>query len=616
MKDELEPFDISGRWITIHPKSGWSIYKDWALENWEEIIRRIHQSYPGVAVVQIGVGSDPRLAGVDHDLRGATSIAQALWLVKNSVLHLGVDSFTNHAAGAFEHPAVILFGSTSPTGSGYASATNLWAELSCSPCYREDPKLSRADRGACINPPGQEYDHPRHACMAAITVEAVWGGVGAFMGEASPSAPLVTIDECPISAPLPRKAEEPHEFQSKSTGGIFMFDSGMKIIASMTTIPSRISLIRPVIDAVLSQSVPIEHIEINIPWNFIRTSEEYQIPDWLEATPHVHIHRTQDFGAITKVAPTLLRHKNDADTYIWSVDDDCAYPSNQLELLMAAHDPGKRRVLTRYGGNLRDDGTLQNLFGSLEVTFLEGFGGVLYPPSCIQDDFARFLEIVSQSPDCRMSDDIVLSLYFNKSNTPIFLHNPQSEIVPYMVSGWLPHSKLDALSADGHAERYKRVYQFINSLDFWKQLPSKLELGCGRAPTSGYIHHDRRKHSPYIDVEHNLDILPWPWANESLDEILAIDVFEHLNLMPDSWLQECHRLLKPGGVLRLRVPVFGSPWHIIDPTHVRGFHHLNFDYFIEGRELWQKYGNFYFDFSFQNGDVTVEGYNIVATLTK
>jgi hypothetical protein len=28
----------------------------------------------------------------------------------------------------------------------------------------------------------------------------------------------------------------------------------------------------------------------------------------------------------------------------------------------------------------------------------------------------------------------------------------------------------------------------------------KLELGCGTVPTPGYVHHDRRKHSPHIDV--------------------------------------------------------------------------------------------------------------------
>ena len=62
--------------------------------------------------------------------------------------------------------------------------------------------------------------------------------------------------------------------------------------------------------------------------------------------------------------------------------------------------------------------------------------------------------------------------------------------------------------------------------------------------------------------------------------------------------------------------IFGSPWHLIDPTHVRGFHPLNFDYFIQGRELFHKFGHFYFDFAYSAGDVQVEGHNIVATLRR
>jgi SAM-dependent methyltransferase len=144
----------------------------------------------------------------------------------------------------------------------------------------------------------------------------------------------------------------------------------------------------------------------------------------------------------------------------------------------------------------------------------------------------------------------------------------------------------------------------------------RLELGSGKLPTPGFIHHDRIKHSVNIDVAHDLEVLPWPWANESCGEILALDVFAHLHRMPAAWLRECHRILMPGGVLRFRVPIFGSPWHIIDPTHVRGFHPLNFDYFIRGRELYGKYGHYYFDFSFGGGSVKVEDHNIVATLNK
>jgi hypothetical protein len=75
-------------------------------------------------------------------------------------------------------------------------------------------------------------------------------------------------------------------------------------------------------------------------------------------------------------------------------------------------------------------------------------------------------------------------------------------------------------------------------------------------------------------------------------------------------------LLASGGTLRLRLPIFGSPWHLIDPTHVRGYHLHNFDFLIRGRELWLKYGHYYFDSAFQSGTVQIQGHNILATLQK
>lgn len=144
----------------------------------------------------------------------------------------------------------------------------------------------------------------------------------------------------------------------------------------------------------------------------------------------------------------------------------------------------------------------------------------------------------------------------------------------------------------------------------------QLELGAGRQPTPGYIHHDKRRHSPDIDVAHDLDVLPWPWEDNSCDEILAQDVFEHLQIMPEAWMKECHRMLKPDKVLRLRVPIFGSSWHLWDPTHVRGFHPANFQYFVRGHEHWRKYGCYYFDFAFSSAVIEIEHFNIVAALTK
>src|SRR4029453_3423478 len=105
----------------------------------------------------------------------------------------------------------------------------------------------------------------------------------------------------------------------------------------------------------------------------------------------------------------------------------------------------------------------------------------------------------------------------------------------------------------------------------------KLELGCGTAPTPGYLHHDRRRHAPHVDVAHDLELLPWPWGDGSCEEVLGLDVFEHLHLMPEQWLKEVRRILRVGGTLQLGVPICGTQWDLIDPAHVRGFHPLNFD---------------------------------------
>lgn len=75
---------------------------------------------------------------------------------------------------------------------------------------------------------------------------------------------------------------------------------------------------------------------------------------------------------------------------------------------------------------------------------------------------------------------------------------------------------------------------------------TKLNIGCGGNILEGFQNHD-------LDV----DICkPLPWENDSVDFILAEHVFEHVP-GPDAFrfLKECRRILKPGGVLRLCVPV-------------------------------------------------------------
>jgi len=168
------PYLTRKNYFTIHTKAGWSTYKNWPLKNWIKLVKEIKDRY-AIEVIQIGGKGDPRVIGTTNKL--GLSLKGSLQLIQTAKCHLGVDSFSNHAAGLFETPAVILFGSTSAIGSGYDTAFNLSLNLPCSPCYKEDPKISKQSQGICQNPPDQTYDKPKHACLTNMTVEYVFNQV-------------------------------------------------------------------------------------------------------------------------------------------------------------------------------------------------------------------------------------------------------------------------------------------------------------------------------------------------------------------------------------------------------------------------------------------------------
>jgi hypothetical protein len=123
-----------------------------------------------------------------------------------------------------------------------------------------------------------------------------------------------------------------------------------------------------------------------------------------------------------------------------------------------------------------------------------------------------------------------------------------------------------------------------------------LEFGTGMKPTPGYTHVDKWKHSPHIDVAQDLEDIPWQWANEDVAVILAIDVFEHLHGDVQRWLDECWRILEPGGMLIMRLPHFSNHYSWRDPTHQRVFHPESFHYWCPDAPgtVWKDFGQYYF----------------------
>lgn len=102
-------------------------------------------------------------------------------------------------------------------------------------------------------------------------------------------------------------------------------------------------------------------------------------------------------------------------------------------------------------------------------------------------------------------------------------------------------------------------------------MPDIIELGAGANPHPlANVHHDRIVHSEWIDFAHDLTVFPWPFGDQAYGGIVAIDVFEHLKGVDiPQWLDECWRILMPGGFLMMRLPAWDNPLSYRDPTHYR-----------------------------------------------
>ena len=121
----------------------------------------------------------------------------------------------------------------------------------------------------------------------------------------------------------------------------------------------------------------------------------------------------------------------------------------------------------------------------------------------------------------------------------------------------------------------------------------KLNLGSGNDYKEGYVNVDRDnriKADVYCDLNKGL----LPFETNSVSEIAANHIVEHLLVeafIP--FMNECHRVLEPGGQLLIETPSPLCEWFWQDPTHIRGYTRNTFGiYFCQktfatyGISLW------------------------------
>ncbi len=160
-----------------------------------------------------------------------------------------------------------------------------------------------------------------------------------------------------------------------------------RIVFSMTTIPSRLLLIEPIIYGIMRKLKHCDALYLNLP-HVSRKGIKYVIPiNFLSSLPEKHrskviINRCIDYGPITKIIPTFMK-ENGPKTVIVSIDDDIIMKQDVSSILLEKHEMYPNACLS-FSGFCAGKFPFYGQFTSgsnkdLEVAWIQGIHCILYP---------------------------------------------------------------------------------------------------------------------------------------------------------------------------------------------------------------------------------------------
>ena len=224
----------------------------------------------------------------------------------------------------------------------------------------------------------------------------------------------------------------------------------MNIVLTLTTIPARVHNttyrfdVRQAIKALGNLNHNEYEVHFNIPHNYSVTGEEYIVPDWLNEMSSNHsclkIFRTEDYGSVTKLLPTVQRI-TDGDTIIITCDDDMVYHPELInehvknqdkwpDYLVGYDGIRSRNKDGNFGSHFKD--SREHYFSATHrnslVDILQAYKTISYKRRFFLDDFEQFIK--EEGTWC---DDTSISSYFAK--------HKRGRVVTYYSDdpGWESH---------------------------------------------------------------------------------------------------------------------------------------------------------------------------------
>jgi hypothetical protein len=187
----------------------------------------------------------------------------------------------------------------------------------------------------------------------------------------------------------------------------------MKVIASLTSIPSRFDKLAMVLPSLMEQAC--HKVWLNIPQKYNRFPDwDGQIPDLSNFGPKLKINREcEDLGPGTKFLGPAA-HLNPDDLIVY-VDDDTNYDSKLVMNLLKWWKTDTRSAWGLSGFSFENyfQGKFPRQHG-VSVDVLEGYGSVIVKAGWLHQVLPEFKELL----DVTWHDDMILCNLLEKMNVP------------------------------------------------------------------------------------------------------------------------------------------------------------------------------------------------------